>query len=176
MKATRCAVSGCDGTDPITKGYCESHYKRWCRTGDPGTTPILRRKRKVRDCSVVDCPHPHRANGYCKLHYERWYWRNRLGQDIGDVGGDRRTSWATKPGGYTAVHQRLTRERGPAREYECLKCGNIAAHWAYNSANPDPHEKLDSDKGLFYTYDLSYYIPLCVPCHSRLDRGDRSTW
>lgn len=173
MKATRCIVPLCDHPGPIVKGYCEPHYKRWKRDGDPGAALIIPRKRKRRKCSVIGCTEDHCARGYCERHYERWYHRTRRGRGVGDV-AEVWTSWATKPGGYYAVHARLARNRGPAREYTCRNCGGRAQHWAYNNVSPDPNEILCPEVGLFYTHDLSYYIPLCVPCHSRLDGGDWS--
>lgn len=69
-----CAVEDCN--DPSRKrGWCETHYGRWRKTGDPGDAvahPRLRKKRSNRACSVEGCQEVHYAKGFCSSHYGFW--------------------------------------------------------------------------------------------------------
>lgn len=63
-----CQVTGCD-TQPVARGWCEKHYRRWKKHGDPLMT--LRTERDG-PCSVEDCEEPPKARGYCKKHHDRF--------------------------------------------------------------------------------------------------------
>jgi hypothetical protein len=49
-------------------GYCNMHYKRWRKTGDPGPATTYIRT----GCSVAECPEPHAALGFCQAHWGRF--------------------------------------------------------------------------------------------------------
>lgn len=75
---TTCSIEGCEKTNILAKGWCNMHYKRWWRHGDPlagvgrrcpdGATPMERLKyvgwteRRVRDYLDTPC----------------WEWRGLL--------------------------------------------------------------------------------------------------
>lgn len=64
---TACSVRGC--RRPVkARGWCNRHYLRWWKHGDP--TDNLRPPRGR--CSAPRCTRPHRARGLCGTHYERW--------------------------------------------------------------------------------------------------------
>lgn len=63
-----CEVPNC-GRARFGHGFCNAHYKRWRKSGDPGSAE-LRAPRGV--CAVADCVRPHRARGLCDSHYKRW--------------------------------------------------------------------------------------------------------
>lgn len=65
----RCEVSGCENLR-FGHGYCVMHYKRWRKTGDPGSAEPS--KGLIKDCTVADCTRPHQANGMCASHWRRW--------------------------------------------------------------------------------------------------------
>ena len=74
-----CRVASC-GKRVHAKGYCQSHYCRWKRHGDPLAgyqTPD-----KFRKCSVPGCGKPHYAHGFCQRHYDqdrsRESWRSMI--------------------------------------------------------------------------------------------------
>ena len=62
----QCTIEDCP--KPLrARGWCEAHYARWKRHGDPlaGATAHL----PGRGCTVHDCQRPHEARGYCSTHY-----------------------------------------------------------------------------------------------------------
>ena len=61
-----CAVSGC-GKRATSKGWCQAHYARWRRNGDPEggrNTPDR--------CAIEGCDGPVNSRGWCNAHYIRW--------------------------------------------------------------------------------------------------------
>ena len=67
---------------------------------------------------------------------------------------------------YKIVHQRLARERGPAKNHSCA-CGSQAFQWAYQYTG-DP-EYRDPEGGFPFSENLDDYAPMCRSCHARLD-------
>lgn len=78
--------------------------------------------------------------------------------------------WIDNPG-YGAMHDRVTRLRGLAREHTCSHCDKPAAHWAYNHSSDDEREAFVSGYNIPYSTDTNDYMPLCVPCHKAFDLG-----
>lgn len=63
-----CSIDGCDKPARRSRaGWCEKHYMRWYRHGDPMT--VLPRARK--GCQLDGCDRPHGGHGWCKVHLER---------------------------------------------------------------------------------------------------------
>lgn len=65
-----CSIPDC-GKSHYAHGWCESHYKRWRRHGDPlagqGTkVPALNQL-----CSVDECDNPVKQKGLCSSHFAR---------------------------------------------------------------------------------------------------------
>lgn len=117
--ATRCAVTGCDRAIEA-RGWCDTHYTRWRRTGDPrDDTPIGARS----------IPHPD---------------------------------------SYSALRQRIRRQRGPASALACMDCGSTARDWSYDYS--DPNERTDPAHGYRYSTDPARYVPRCRSCHRRATR------
>jgi hypothetical protein len=72
MKNTMCSVPGCDRGGQLRQGWCNTHYKRWSKTGDVGTA-APGRGGTTGVCAVEDCASPSRTVGavYCEMHYSR---------------------------------------------------------------------------------------------------------
>lgn len=64
-----CRIDDCDIT-PCARGWCNAHYKRWKRHGDPLAGGSTRQRGRV--CDIEACGLPHEARGYCQVHYNRW--------------------------------------------------------------------------------------------------------
>ena len=85
MKATQCTVNDC--IKPATiRGWCNAHYLRWQRHGDPlgGGRP----RDGGQGCAVEGCDRPHFACGWCVRHYARERLTGSTGSvDIRPYGG-----------------------------------------------------------------------------------------
>ena len=68
---------------------------------------------------------------------------------------------------YRAVHDRLRRERGPARGYLCDRCGEPALDWAFQY--PEGRIEICPDTRRRFSSDPADYLPLCRSCHLRMD-------
>lgn len=161
---TKCSVLQCN--KPVkTRGWCQAHYFRWRRTGDAGTTEIVKRY-NGQPCNITECNKPAKARGWCQMHHMRWTRhgdpltahqpRRRYGSD--------NNAWTGDKASYTAMHGRLRKTRGAAKNYQC-QCGSQAKQWAYD--HTDPNQQV-SDLGPYST-DMNRYQPMCVSCHKTMD-------
>lgn len=65
-----CSVPGCD-KPAKSLGYCNTHYLRFHRLGDP-LAPVAPYQRRGPVCTIDGCEDAHYARGYCHKHYQRW--------------------------------------------------------------------------------------------------------
>lgn len=168
-----CAVEGC-GRPHFGRGWCRTHYFRVRRTGDVGTAEVAT-KRPEAECAVDGCDRTIRggARGWCHTHYTRYRRQgdpNVVGTPRPPRGPDN-IMWAGDEASYSAVHQRLRRERGPAAAHPCVACGGTAEQWAYDHSEPEPRRDPSHDAP--YSVDLARYQPMCQSCHKRLDHAQR---
>lgn len=164
-----CSVPGCDRRHHA-QGFCDPHYRRTRRTGEPGPAVIETQPPAPRrvGCLVQNCERPHRAKGYCNVHYNR---QCRYGDAEAPLRtGGRAPGFRLPVVGYHGVHRRLRTTRGPASTHPCQHCGGAATAWAYT--NDDPDERVDAAGR--YSLDLDRYIPLCGPCHSAYDAAHQA--
>lgn len=63
---SRCIIDGCD-MKAKSRGWCNPHYQRWIRWGDP----LIDRRRQRGPCSQPGCDEPSRGKGLCNKHYLR---------------------------------------------------------------------------------------------------------
>lgn len=63
--AESCSINDCD-RQPYSREWCEKHYRRWLRTGDPAAWD-----ERAETCTVEGCENPHDARGLCHGHYQR---------------------------------------------------------------------------------------------------------
>lgn len=65
-----CKVDECTRKG-VSFGYCDGHYRRWKRTGDPGPATFKTLTPRVGSCSVGECGRTIYASGMCSPHYQR---------------------------------------------------------------------------------------------------------
>lgn len=165
-----CDVDGCNRSR-LKNGHpwCNTHYHRWYRTGEVGGAEI----REFRTgCDVPGCEGRHWSRGYCSRHYRKFL---AYGDPLGGAPprvGENNPAWAGEfpvyP--YEAAHKRVRRARGRASEYSCTHCDDRAYDWAYDHADPDEGRTED---GRTYSLNPERYIPLCRPCHRKMDGANR---
>lgn len=164
MNDHTCVIEGC-ARDIKKRSMCGMHYLRWWKTGDAGSArsdrEIRADERAVAKCPVEGCGQPPRPGGknLCEMHYGRI----RRNGDPNTVINMRREDAA-----YRSAHSRVRRDRGAAREYQCIDCGTQAQHWSY--AHTDSNE-LKSPGGQPYSLDPQHYEPRCVVCHWAFDHA-----
>ena len=75
-----CSVNECDNR-AVSRGYCDKHYRRWRKYGDPEKGA----RSQIKPCSVDGCPNPAEARTLCHGHYlsllRRGEWPTRLLSD-----------------------------------------------------------------------------------------------
>lgn len=64
-----CSIPECERIH-FARGWCNRHYKKWRKYGDPLHTLV---RNQDRPCSVVDCPDACWSSGYCVRHYTRYH-------------------------------------------------------------------------------------------------------
>lgn len=176
-----CQVDGCaDRACRHAAGLhvCREHARRWGRSGRFHKIRLTQPPRTRRSTCIIegcddadDGPH-----GYCKRHKTRL---DRHGDALTCIQPSERrvpcgvdnANWTGDQASYPAVHQRLHYQRGSARDHPCVDCGQRAAHWSYDHA--DPNERSTSAGP--YSVDLAHYQPRCVSCHKRFDLSFKKT-
>lgn len=72
MRDRTCTVDGCELPRPY-KLYCNGHYRRWKRTGSPGSADLRAVGPKGQECAFDACGKPVRSSGLCGGHYlQKW--------------------------------------------------------------------------------------------------------
>ncbi len=135
------------------------------------------RKPLGRPCAINECDRPvNKDGGYdmCGMHYQRL--RNNGSPFIVRTGGgslpaERNPNWSGDNASYAAIHIRLRRWRGSAKDHNCVDCVARAREWSYDHSDPD--ELVDSKYGRYST-DLDHYEPRCTSCHRLFDNAART--
>lgn len=157
MDQRTCNIDGCTRpTRSPRADWCNTHYFRWYRNGDPNR--LLMAERPV-TCTSDGCDKPRTRRLYCRMHEERV-------RRHGDPDANRQRQRGTTAT-YRSAHTWVAKDRGKAAGYDCAHCDGQAKQWAYDHG--DPAELLSSE-GYPYSLDTSRYIPLCLPCHVAFDQ------
>lgn len=159
MGERTCSIDGC-GERHYARDLCRLHWQRQRKSGDP-RADVPKRAWGQQNCSVSGCDEPHDAKGFCNKHWQR-------NHKHGDPSHVEKPGWRGEEVGYTAMHERIYRMRGPATEHPCWRCGTQADEWAYDHS--DPRERVEQGKGPYST-DPTRYMALCLPCHRKLDHN-----
>lgn len=65
-----CSVDECS-KPAKARGYCDTHYARWRKWGDPAVVRKPWGTHERATCEHADCDQPAHARGYCERHYWR---------------------------------------------------------------------------------------------------------
>jgi len=129
-------------------------------------------------CTIDECEKKNKSKGLCSHHYERVR-----------VHGD--PHFTLKPRNeenptYGAMHQRIIRERGKAKEYSCfINIDHPARDWAFIKETAAKEDLItqsvrqtyhDEDLLIEYSTNTLDYKPLCKPHHVKMDRYGWSLW
>lgn len=160
-----CKITDCDR--PVAgRGWCKMHWKRWRTNGDPLKIKLPGVDWQVKGkCSI--CGKPVHAHGFCSKHLSR-YLKTGDPLKVSDLRG--RPLSGEQPG-YDAVHRRLRRSRGPAKNFACVDCGKPATGWSYDNSDPAELRQMVRGRILAYSLDPARYQPRCTGCHRKFDRA-----
>lgn len=78
----KCSIDGCEKGEPIVRGWCKRHYRRWQRHGDPLAGGSYKSKPSSPFCTIDGCKGKHFGRGWCNKHYQRW---QKYGDPLHDV-------------------------------------------------------------------------------------------
>lgn len=171
MSDRTCSIDGCD-RPAKSRGWCEAHYYRVRRTGDPqAAIPIVEKVSGPRPCSVQECETIIKRGRYCSKHGARIYRHGdpavvyKTGNPNQPRGIDSPT-WGGDSIAYSTMHSRLKRYRGKAADYPCVDCGAPAYDWSYIHGCPD---EVADGKGTTWCHHLDCYQPRDKRCHAAYD-------
>lgn len=164
-----------------TADWCEKHYMRWYRNGDP----LSKKERSYQDLSgqkfgallVLTKDEDSRYTNWiclCDCGVTKSIRAFTLTSGSTKSCGDFRVhSRRDLKGTYTSVHTRLNTDIGPANNFDCIVCGNQAKHWAYDHKDPDEVWQQERQYLVPFSTKQEHYQPMCVPCHKLLDISER---
>lgn len=119
-----CSSSTCDRPE-YSRGWCELHYRRVLRTGDPRSDEPPRGQAGPRVCSVLSCDRDAKTRGWCHAHYQRWRAHGDVRADVPlspdrgcAVDGCDRGHYAR---GWCSAHYRRWRKHGDPKPDEPLR-------------------------------------------------------
>jgi hypothetical protein len=146
---------------------CEGHYAQR-RRGKP-FAPLKVRRLDGEICYVSDCTNKRTKGRWCAKHEARIRRHGDPDQvmhqrDRNIPKGEAHPFW-NHQGSYVAVHLRLRKARGRAKDHECVECQTPARQWALTH-NRD--KALSAPQGPF-SLNLDDYEPMCVRCHKTMD-------
>lgn len=120
-----CSIKGCENKHNA-KGYCQKHYVRFKKHGDPLYTK--RNSNPPEYCTVKDCERKHYALGYCTLHHSRFKRNGNplIGGRSYEMHGKHGTPEYKIWGG---IIQRCSNERDTAYKYYGARGITVCDRW-----------------------------------------------
>lgn len=70
MTHRTCSVEGCEKPHK-SRGWCDAHYSRFLRHGEPLGGGAKRKAREIPACSISECLKPSYGHGLCEMHLYR---------------------------------------------------------------------------------------------------------
>ena len=169
-----CSIDGCERPTKNRRGWCEAHYYRIRRTGDPQVdVPVVEKTTGPRPCSVPGCETIISKGRYCSKHSARFHRHGdpsivkKAGSPDQPRGPDSPT-WGGDSIAYSTMHSRLKKYRGKASEFACVDCGGPAYDWSYVHGCPD---EITDGRGLAWCPHLECYRPRDKVCHKAYDKA-----
>lgn len=100
-----CKVDGCTERTRLKRGWCEFHYGRWLKHGDPlAGGPRRAKPNSLGKCLCEGCSKDAVGLGYCTKHYSKF---KTYGDPNGGWSQDGRSKkWHTRKGGYVIKFDR----------------------------------------------------------------------
>jgi hypothetical protein len=103
MDHARCSIDGC--LDPeVARTFCQKHYKRWKRYGDPHFTVRVQGYRGSACKHEGGCLRVARKDGWCAMHYDRVHKHGDPGPVHAVRSPNRAVGRVKSSGGYVQVY------------------------------------------------------------------------
>lgn len=166
MPNPNCIAPDCEKRSrSSTPNYCEMHYYRLRRTGSLDRERAWHRRTL---CTVEGCGRPERYTSLCVMHHARMQHHGStelLPPGSAVRSGAKNGNWRGNDIVYVSAHARLRRVRGPAKQFDCVDCGQQAKEWSYCYTDANQQESSSGP----YSADPSHYEPRCSSCHKTFD-------
>jgi hypothetical protein len=144
--ARKCSIDDCEKT-AYKRGWCNAHYGRWQRLGDPLAVvdPSAKPVCKVSGCEVISV-----AKTLCNTHYRRWRIYGDVREDVPVVPTKERMKQADRPCGLDGCD---------LRQVSHGLCQMHAKRWRKHGENFDrsPLRKIQRRNGEWYVNASGYY-------------------
>jgi hypothetical protein len=102
MAPEECSVDDCTNSQ-LARSYCQTHYKRWKRYGDPVFQLRVQRYDGALCKHPDGCSRSARKAGWCKMHYERVQKHGDAGPVTNRRGANKAVGRVTSSGGYIQI-------------------------------------------------------------------------
>jgi len=175
LNKRKCSVEYCSSKH-YAKGYCERHYRRDKKHGDPINVP----KGMGKKCTIDGCNGKHSAKGLCPRHYQKYYkygdpnMKKAKGKNTCELEGCNNYQ---RKYGYCKKHYRVAMRREVITNYggKCNCCGEdkfefLCIDHIYNDATEDKKRGLKANSLLRYLIKKNFpkdrYQILCHNCNA----------
>lgn len=172
MDERTCSVDGCNKSVRGNSEWCYGHYMKNWRYGTPTPTHPSRVVNRPGDrfgTLILVERQGHRWLCECSCGRTRLASAGDLNRTLDATTCGYRPNHRTDEVSYSAVHDRLRSDLGPASRHQCTDCGSTAHHWSYDHTADDERHELIGRCLVAYSVSQDHYSPRCVPCHKRYD-------